>query len=146
MSYTRNIYVSPNIIQTKTSLKPLTISITITPVILLSILTYIFTLSYLGTTFNTNKKIDVRDWKRKWIIFFAWFNIGVYSVLTLLSFGEALILLILPLLTNIFILMYLGLTFETSVKIDSQDWKRKWIIFFTWLGLIISVLSLVSSK
>lgn len=81
MSYAPNIYVSPNIIQTKT---PLTISITITPVILLTILTYIFTLSYLGTNFNTNKQIDIRDWKRKWIISFSWLGL-IISVFSLVS-------------------------------------------------------------
>lgn len=53
----------------------------------LSIATLIITLSYLGPTFEEPSKIDPNDWKRKWIIFFAWFNLVTTGVLFLIASG-----------------------------------------------------------
>lgn len=53
----------------------------------LSIATLIITLSYLGSSFKAPASIDPTDWKRKWIIFFAWFNLVSMGIFFFLSTG-----------------------------------------------------------
>jgi hypothetical protein len=98
-------------------------------------LTNVFTLMYLGWTFKVPKSIDPQDWKRKWIIFFAWFSIAVMALFSVAGLGLPLIVFAVPILTSIFTLVYLGSSFDPPSSIDPQDWKRKWIIFFAWLAI-----------
>lgn len=111
---------------------------------LLGIITCILTLMYLGMSFNNPEIIDPRDWKRKWIIFFAWFNLVVIGIViiaamiaNLVSGGVSLLLFALPVMTNVLILNYLGMSFKEPESIDPQDWKRKWIVFFAWFNLVV---------
>jgi hypothetical protein len=97
---------------------------------------------YVGWTFKAPASIDPKNWKRKWIIFFAWLSLVSLSLITLAGLGLPLIVFAIPILTSIFTLVYLGLTFEAPDSIDPQDWKRKWIVFFTWLALVSQVLGL----
>jgi|688.fasta_scaffold1492022_2 hypothetical protein len=101
----------------------------------LLITTCVLSLIYLGLTFTPPKSIDPEDWKRKWIIFFAYLGIVIMAILIIMSAGILLGVSILPMMTNILILVYLGHTFTPSKSIDPEDWKRKWIIFFAWYYL-----------
>ena len=105
-------------------------------------LTNIFTLMYLGWTFKAPESINPQDWKRKWIIFFAWFSLASLSLITIAGLGLPLLVFAIPILTSIFTLVYLGMTFKAPKSIDPQDWKRKWIIFFAWLAIVSQALSL----
>ena len=142
------------------------ISLGLVPFILL-IVTDVLILTYLGKDFQSTYELDPEDWKRKWIVFFAYFQIiGVsmllvftvglfishFSVLIRTGFYEelnqgvrimlwsGLFLLILfcifSFITSLFTILYLGPTFD-NVSIDPNDWKRKWIIFFSWFSLIL---------
>lgn len=123
-----------------------------------SILNSIFIFMYLGMIFKDNSEIKKDDWKRKWIIFFAWFGLvsSAFVAIGLLSsiiyfkphipelkwylLGSCLIITVL-ILNYIFTLEYLGWSFNDNSEIKKDDWKRKWIIFFAWLNLIISTIS-----
>lgn len=121
----------------------------------LVITTNIFILMYLGTTFSpSDSSVEPQDWKRKWIIFFSWFGL-ILSILSglfvfgLLKMGVyetifALIIICIPIITHILTLIYLGTSLDSSYSIDLQDWKRKWIIFFAWFGLISNSLIILN--
>lgn len=54
------------------------------------ILTAVITLSYLGMTFREDEvDIDPQDWRRKWLIFFAWLTLAV-MVLNILMVSVSL--------------------------------------------------------
>jgi hypothetical protein len=105
-------------------------------------LTNIFTLMYLGWTFKAPSSINAQDWKRKWIVFFAWFSLVSMSLISLAGLGLPLVVFAIPILTSIFTLVYLGMTFTPPRSIDPLDWKRKWIIFFAWLAIVSQLLGL----
>ena len=54
--------------------------------------------------------------------------------------------MVLHLITAIITLIYLGWSPNDTSKFDPKDWKRKWIVFFTWLNvallLIISCIAI----
>lgn len=50
---------------------------------------------------------------------------------------------IIPIITSILTLQYLGMTFDENIEIKSDDWRRKWIIFFAWLNLVMTLLMIV---
>ena len=123
---------------------------------ILPVLTSIFTLQYIGWTFDNNSDIPKEDWKRKWIIFFAWLGL-ISSIISLLLVFYVLIIkydkfsilmnsnklllflgLILYLLNSIFTLQYIGWTFDDNRDIVKNNWKRKWIIFLAWFILVLS--------
>ena len=119
------------------------IRITILLVFGIVIPTYIFTLSYLGGSFNSDIKIETDDWRRKWIIFFTYINViivGLFALFALFMKQNTLLLsLFLPLMSNIIILVYLGTSFGSdTATLDVNDWRRKWIIFFAYIGIISS--------
>jgi len=62
-------------------------------------------------------------------------SISVYSIQLSLN--------ILPIVTAIILLTYLGPTFSNNVEIDPNDWRRKWLIFFAWLNLILTMISII---
>jgi uncharacterized membrane protein len=43
--------------------------------LMLAILTSVFTIKYIGPTFNRTEHIDVNNWMRKWILFFTWYGL-----------------------------------------------------------------------
>jgi len=47
-----------------------------------TILTAVFVILYLGP-WNTNEEIDPSDWKRQYILFFAWFDIACAGIVLL---------------------------------------------------------------
>jgi len=54
------------------------------------ILTAVITLSYLGMTFKEDDVvIDPQDWRRKWLVFFAWLTLAV-MVLNILMVSVSL--------------------------------------------------------
>lgn len=58
---------------------------------ILTIVTYVLTLSYLGWTFSTKDlKLNPEDWRRKWLIFFAWFYLVSTILYTVLALGGAI--------------------------------------------------------
>jgi hypothetical protein len=126
--------------------------------------TNIITLLYLGINFEVNSPLDPEDWKRKWILILAYLQVigvgflfvyVVQMIISLLittirtgfyrdmsniertSLWAVLFLMVIfcvfSMMTSIFTILYLGPSFETAI--DSDDWKRKWIIFFSWLSL-----------
>ena len=47
-------------------------------------------------------------------------------------------------ITALLTLIYLGWNPNDTDEFDPNDWKRKWIIFFSWFGLILmSILSIM---
>lgn len=107
----------------------------------LALTTAIFTLSYLGTSFESVKPLDASDWRRKWLIFFAWFNLVGLGLIVLSTAGFAILPLALPIMTNIIVLSYLGTTFTPSTpQIEGDDWKRRWMIFFAWLSIAMMII------
>lgn len=116
------------------------------------ILTSVFTLIYLGWTFDTPEKVDPQDWKRKWIIFFAWFHIASVCLVILyllpiitknpLIVTSLVFLIGFSVITSALTISYLGTTFTPPNEIDPADWKRKWIVFFAWLSLIGSIFNI----
>lgn len=65
-----------------------------------------------------------------------------YPILLILQ----IFLQLIPILTAIIVLLYLGPTFsDEDVHIDPSDWRRKWLIFFAWLSLIIILMNVIVS-
>ena len=56
----------------------LTILLLLVPLIL-----SIVSITYVGPTFNRTEDIKVDDWRRKFILFFAWFNLAYIILLTI---------------------------------------------------------------
>lgn len=55
------------------------------------------------------------------------------------------IILLLPLISAIITISYLGLTFsEHDIVLHTDDWRRKWLIFFAWLYIIIFVIVILN--
>ena len=56
-----------------------------------------------------------------------------------------LFLYLIPMLTAIITLSYLGYTFDEEQQPDLEvaDWRRKWLIFFAWLTVVVMVLNIV---
>lgn len=115
----------------------------------------LFTLMYLGWDFNVPNQIDTSNWKRKWMNVSAWLQF-VFAILWLFALLPLLfifpiqmiplfITLILMIITSIFTLIYIGWTVNETSDIDLSDWKRKWIIFFAYLGLIGSFFTFIQS-
>ena len=53
--------------------------------LLLPLILLITTISYVGPTFKRDQDIKVDDWRRKFILFFAWFNLA-YIILVVVSY------------------------------------------------------------
>jgi len=133
----------------------------------LSVATNVITLNYLGMSFDSTNVLDANDWKRKWILVLAYIQVisvslmmvsllgGLIAYLTTLirqgfyrdlsntaqillwvSLFLLVIICVFSIITSVFTIIYLGPTFEKS-SIEENDWKRKWIIFFAWFGLIL---------
>jgi|LakMenEpi03Aug12_release.lakeMendotaPanAssembly.Ray.scaffolds.fasta_scaffold462531_1 hypothetical protein len=121
------------------------------------------TFSYLGSSFDSDIDYE-NDWKRKYVIFFAWL-ILIYNVWLLfkylnvvskflgglgLGFPPAglfrtilfigLLVLVVNIVTSSLILTYLGFTFDKK-ELDPKDWKKKYIIFFSWVATTVCILS-----
>lgn len=53
-------------------------------------------------------------------------------------------LYLIPLLTAIITLSYLGYMYsDEEPEIETADWRRKWLIFFAWLTIVVMVLNIV---
>lgn len=53
-------------------------------------------------------------------------------------------LYLIPILTAVITLSYLGYTFQDDqADIDPADWRRKWLIFFAWLTVAVMVLNII---
>jgi hypothetical protein len=50
---------------------------------------------------------------------------------------------IIPIMSAIITLTYLGPTFSDDVVIEPDDWRRKWLIFFGWLSLISIMMMII---
>lgn len=134
---------------------------------ILFVVTDVLILTYLGKDFQSTYELDPEDWRRKWIVFFAYLQIiaasfvllvtvglyishfgvlirtGFYEELSqssrvMLWVGVFLVVLfcVFSFITSLFTILYLGPTFD-SVSIKPDDWKRKWIIFFSWFSLVL---------
>jgi hypothetical protein len=49
--------------------------------LVLTILTNAFTIKYIGPSFNRTEHINVNDWMRKWVLFFAWYSLVVTIIM-----------------------------------------------------------------
>ena len=121
------------------------------------------TFSYLGSSFDSDIDYE-NDWKRKYVIFFAWL-ILIYNVWLLFKYLNAvskflrelgldfplagyfrtfffvgLLVLVVNIVTSSLILTYLGFTFDKK-ELDPKDWKKKYIIFFSWVATTVCILS-----
>jgi hypothetical protein len=105
----------------------------------------VFTLMYLGWTFNEPDRIDPTDWKRDWVVVLAYLQlvfmgfVMLFLIPVILVFPFIIIVLIPIILlftSSILTLKYIGWTVNTTTEIDPNDWRRKWIIFFAWYGWV----------
>ena len=123
------------------------------------------TFSYLGSSFDSDIDYE-NDWKRKYVIFFAWL-ILIYNVWLLFKYLNAvskflgeflgglgfplagyfltfffvgLLVLVVNIVTSSLILAYLGFTCDKK-ELDPKDWKKKYIIFFLWVATIVCIIS-----
>ena len=116
----------------------------------------IIVLTYIGWSFNqkkTDEELDDNDWKRKYIIFFAWIILLYNSVLILrlfihinsmkssILFTIPILFLFINIITSILLLIYFGINFDKK-NIDITDWKRKYIIFFSYLAIFTCIFGL----
>ena len=113
---------------------------------ILGVISLVVSITYLGPTFDSKPALEIDDWRRKFLLFFAWFNVVYYSIM--LIFIKDLerihrVGIIFTLLAELLIITYLGPTFEESKKIDSDDWRRKFTLFFAWFGVGILGLCLL---
>jgi hypothetical protein len=111
----------------------------------------IFSISYLGPTFNKKNKIDVNDIKRKWILFFAWFTL-VSSILYTINISmfhtkaitfSIIITIFISIMTDILTITYIGPYFNRNKEIFINDWRRKWILFFNWFTVGSWIVALI---
>jgi hypothetical protein len=140
--------------------------------LIIPIATNIITLTYLGTNFEVNSPLDPEDWRRKWILVLAYLQVIGVGFLFVSLIGSIISLLttlirtgfyrdmsdieqkllwavlfiivifcIFSIMTSVFIILYLGPSFDTVI--DSNDWKRKWIIFFAWFTLCVQTIFLL---
>jgi hypothetical protein len=141
--------------------------------LVLPMATNIITLMYLGMNFESSGTLDPEDWKRKWVLVFAYLQVVGTVFLFVLLMGSIISLLtslirtgfyrdlstveqkllwavlfimvifcVFSIMTSVFIILYLGPDWNRS-NIDSNDWKRKWIIFFAWLSLCFQAILLL---
>lgn len=107
--------------------------------LMISLMTSIITLLYLGTSFNS-KDLKLDDWKRKFMIFFAYFNILTIGILAPVQNWAC----VLTIISSTIILCYLGTSFDSTQPIDSTDWKRRWLIIMAYFELVIYGLILLT--
>jgi len=51
---------------------------------------------------------------------------------------------IIPIMSAIIVLNYLGPTFsDDDIVIESDDWRRKWLIFFAWFSLVSIFITMI---
>ena len=113
---------------------------------ILGIVSLVASITYLGPTFDSKPAMEVNDWRRKLLLFLAWFNM-VYYIIMLISMRNLArnekLSIVFTLLAEIVIITYLGPTFEHSEKIDVNDWRRKFTLFFSWLAVAMIGVSLL---
>ena len=114
---------------------------------ILGITNSVVCITYLGPTFDSKPSLDVNDWRRKFLLFFAWFNV-VYYLINIFSMKDTLDMrhvfpLAFGLMSQLIIIVYLGPTFKHTEKIDSEDWRRKFTLFFAWLAVAMVGLALL---
>jgi hypothetical protein len=55
-----------------------------------------------------------------------------------------IVLNIIPIMSAIIVLNYLGPTFsDDDIVIESNDWRRKWLIFFAWFSLVSIFMTMI---
>ena len=84
--------------------------------LVINIFSQIICITYLGT-----KDIIIDDWRRKYLIFFAYLNIVLLSFSSIPSYYT-----VLSIMTSTITLCYLGTSFNVDEKnkINSDDWKK----------------------
>jgi hypothetical protein len=109
----------------------------IIPIFIL-IMTQIITLLYLGTTFNDK---DLKnDWKRKWLIFFAYLNIVVAFFSPIPTYCN-----VLSIMSSTITLCYLGTSFNMSKSdVIKKDWKRNWLIVIAYINIVLLSIIILS--
>ena len=55
-----------------------------------------------------------------------------------------LFLLLVPIATAVIVLTYLGpWVSHDNVEVDPQDWRRKWLVIFSWLTVITVAMNIL---
>jgi len=55
-----------------------------------------------------------------------------------------LFLLLVPVATAVIVLTYLGpWVSHDNVEVDPQDWRRKWLVIFSWLTVLTIALNIL---
>lgn len=117
--------------------------------IILVIITDILIISYLGPMWDSKQTIDPTDWRRKWILFFAWFKLASFALMLFFTFGTILFVPILNIflsiwiIFNILIIRSLGPLFSND-PIEMYDWEKKFILFISWFYIALIAISLIS--
>lgn len=116
---------------------------------ILMIITDILTVTYLGPKWDSKEFIDPNDWRRKWILFFAWIKIVMFGMIFFFTFGSISLMPILNIFLaiwifyNIMVILALGPTFANEpVKVD--DWKKNFIILVSWFSIAVVIISIIS--
>ena len=98
--------------------------------LVINIFSQIICITYLGT-----KDIIIDDWRRKYLIFFAYLNIVLLSFSSIPSYYT-----VLSIMTSTITLCYLGTSFNVDEKnkINSDDWKKTWLIVMSYINIVLS--------
>lgn len=55
-----------------------------------------------------------------------------------------LVLLLVPVATAVIVLTYLGpWVSHDNVEVDPEDWRRKWLVIFSWLTVLTIALNIL---
>ncbi len=104
-----------------------------------SLMTPTLTLMYLGTSFKT-KELKNDDWRRKWLIFFAYFNIVTLGMFAPIQNWTC----VLSVMSSTIILCYLGTSFGDKKIINPDDWERRWLIIMAYVEIVVVGLILLT--
>jgi hypothetical protein len=97
-------------------------------------------------------EIDPADWRRKWILSFAWLKLVIFALMFFLSIGTITlvpmfnILLGIWIFYNVMVILALGPTFsydETKPYLV-DEWKRKFILLVCWFSIAVVAVSFIS--
>ncbi len=115
----------------------------------LMIVTDILTITYLGPGWESKVEIDPSDWRRRWILFFAWLKLVMFGLLFFFTFGTITLVPVVNMffalwvVYNVIVILSLGPTFaEEPTKI--VDWQKKFILFVSWFSIAVVIMSLIS--
>jgi len=105
-----------------------------------------------STSYSLVSAIDPTDWRRKWILSFAWLKLVMFALMIFLSIGTITlvpmfnILLAIWIFYNVMVVLALGPTFayDEDKPYYIDEWKRKFILLVCWFSIAVVAISFIS--